>query len=76
MKGITYEQFVVAWQEAACIDDVCSKLGIAKGTAYVRANHLRVKGVNLKHFQKNTLNVERLNELVRQSSVGEIIQQK
>ena len=65
-KRVTAEEFVVAWQSAGTMDEVCESLEMKAGTAQVRASTYRKKGVNLKKFPKGgkSFNVGALNALI------------
>ena len=60
----SHETFVLVWQTASSIDEVCRRLGISRKVARSRANVLRAKGVKMKKFgYAKNLNLETLRQL-------------
>jgi len=47
---ISRESFVVTWQNAESLDEVCETLDIKPGSAQTKASQFRKKGIPLKRF--------------------------
>jgi len=58
---IPHEQFVKAWRKSRCIDDMVSYTGLTKNHIYTRARWMRSRGVKLTHFEREVLDVGKLN---------------
>lgn len=66
-------KFVKAWITKQTVDEVCRKMRITPQQAYVKANSLRKKGVNLPkkkapHVVIDKTSVEELNKLIERMS--------
>lgn len=69
-RGVTNEEFVVAWMTNETVADVAKALKIGEGTVQVRASNLRKAGVSLPHKKRlgTPIPVEKLNRLVKKHS--------
>ena len=65
-KRVSAEEFVMVWQNAETMVEVCEALEMKAGTAQVRASTYRKKGVKLKKFAKGgkSFDVASLNALI------------
>jgi hypothetical protein len=66
---LSHEDFVVAWQSAATLEDAAAAARTSSRSASVRAFNLRKAGVPLKLFKERTerLNVAALSDLAKKS---------
>lgn len=62
------DRFVVLWTKAVSVKEVAEHMDITETTASAMANRLRKKGLELKKFtRKSSLDIVRLNELIKAS---------
>ena len=75
-----HEAFVRAWERSTSLLQVSAQVGMSPKRCSTRAGRLRQMGVQLRHFRKfgrdrvpgreGEINVERLNEIVREERKG------
>ena len=64
----TTEEFIVAWQQSATMQEVCDKLDLKYINAYTRARRIVKLGVPLKKLtHRRTFDVAKLKELAAKS---------